>query len=242
MKTEFINISEVKPNPENPRVIKDGKFKKLVESIKSFPKMLEMRPIVVDADMVALGGNMRLKACEAAGMRQVPVLKADELTEAQRREFIIKDNVSYGEFDWDALANDWNIGQLDDWGLDVPEEKGDDDETYSRKVQAPVYEPSGDMPALHELYSENRCNELIREIEQADVSDDVKVFLKAAAHRHVVFNYENIAEYYAHADAEVQRLMENSALVVIDFDKAIELGFVRLSDSIQAAFTAEQGE
>jgi DNA modification methylase len=120
MKTELLPISAIKPNPNNPRVIKDDKFEKLVASIKEFPKMLEIRPIVVNDDMIVLGGNMRLKACKAAGLKEVPVLKASDLTEDEQRQFIIKDNVSGGEWDWDMLANEWDVGQLEEWGLDVP--------------------------------------------------------------------------------------------------------------------------
>ena len=121
MKTEQVSISEVKPNPNNPRIIKDDKFAKLVQSIKDFPKMLEIRPIVVNSDMIVLGGNMRLKACKEAGLKKVHIIKADELTEEQQREFIIKDNVSGGEWDWNMLANEWDVEQLDAWGLDVPD-------------------------------------------------------------------------------------------------------------------------
>lgn len=113
-------VSEVKANPNNPRIIKDDKFKKLVQSIKDFPEMLELRPIVVNNDGVVLGGNMRLKACKEAGLKEVPVIKASELTEEQQKEFIIKDNVGFGEWDWEDLANNWDAEDLTDWGLDVP--------------------------------------------------------------------------------------------------------------------------
>ena len=116
---QLINIQEVKPNENNPRFIKDYKFKKLVKSIKEFPEMLKLRPIVVNSDMVVLGGNMRLKACKEAGLNEVWILIADELTPEQEREFIVKDNVGFGEWDWDVLANDWNGQQVDDWGLTV---------------------------------------------------------------------------------------------------------------------------
>ena len=132
MKTEQVNISEVKPNPNNPRIIKDDKFAKLVQSIKDFPKMLEIRPIVVNSDMIVLGGNMRLKACKEAGLKKVHIIKAEDLTEEQQREFIIKDNVSGGEWDWSMLANEWNSEDLDKWGLDVP---GFDSQDYSDKNQ-----------------------------------------------------------------------------------------------------------
>jgi len=116
---ELVNIQEVKNNEDNPRFIKDNKFKKLVKSIKEFPEMLKLRPIVVNSDMVVLGGNMRLKACKEAGLKEVWVLKAENLTEKQQKEFIVKDNVGFGEWNWDALANEWDRQELGDWGLEV---------------------------------------------------------------------------------------------------------------------------
>jgi len=115
-----VDIKKVIPNPSNPRIIKDDKFKKLVNSIKEFPQMLELRPIVVDSNMVVLGGNMRLKACQAAGLQEVDILIADQLTEEQKAEFIIKDNVGFGEWDWDLLANEWDVEALTEWGLELP--------------------------------------------------------------------------------------------------------------------------
>mgnify|MGYP003462413784 CR=1 FL=1 len=116
---DLVKISEVKLNPNNPRLIKDDKFKKLVQSIKDFPEMLNIRPIVVNQDMVILGGNMRYKACKEAGLKEIPIIIAD-LTEDQQREFLIKDNVSGGEWDWEILANEWNSEELEVWGLDLP--------------------------------------------------------------------------------------------------------------------------
>jgi len=118
--TEKVSIKDVKTNPNNPRIIRDEKFKKLIKSIQEFPQMLELRPIVVDSDMVVLGGNMRLKACQAAGLKEVPILIADQLTDEQKDEFIIKDNVGFGEWDWDLLANEWDVEALTDWGLELP--------------------------------------------------------------------------------------------------------------------------
>lgn len=119
MHFQYLKINKVLPNPENPRVIKDHKYKSLVKSIQDFPKMLEIRPIVVNSDMVILGGNMRLRACQEAGLKEIPVIIAKDLTESEQREFTIKDNVSFGEWDWDVLANDWDDTELNDWGLDV---------------------------------------------------------------------------------------------------------------------------
>ncbi len=120
MKTQKVKISQVKRNPENPRLIKDNKFHKLVRSIKEFPEMLEIRPIVVNEDMIVLGGNMRLKACQEAGLKEVSIIQASKLTAEQQREFIVKDNVGFGEWDWDMIANEWETDELKEWGLDVP--------------------------------------------------------------------------------------------------------------------------
>jgi site-specific DNA-methyltransferase (adenine-specific) len=120
MNSKLTKITEIKTNPNNPRIIKDEKFQQLVDSIIEFPKMLELRPIVVNEDMVVLGGNMRLKACKAAGLKEVPVIKASDLTEDQQKQFIIKDNVGFGEWDWNMLKLEWDEEQLKGWGLDIP--------------------------------------------------------------------------------------------------------------------------
>jgi len=106
MEAKKVKISEIKPNPNNPRLIKDDKFAKLVKSVKEFPEMLTIRPIVVNSDMIILGGNMRFKACKEAGLKEIPVIIAEGLTEQQQKEFLIKDNVAGGEWDWDMLANE----------------------------------------------------------------------------------------------------------------------------------------
>ena len=117
---EKIDIKKIFPNPINPRLIKDFKFKKLVKSIKEFPEMLKLRPIVIDENNIILGGNMRYKACQEAGLKEIYVIQADDLTEKQKKEFIIKDNVGFGDWDWDLIANDWKTNELDSWGLDLP--------------------------------------------------------------------------------------------------------------------------
>lgn len=120
MNIEWVKTTDIHANENNPRILKDDKFKKLVQSIKDFPEMLEIRPIVVNNDMMVLGGNMRLKAIQEIGLKEIPIIKAENLTEEQEREFLIKDNVGFGEWDWDALANDWDADELKDWGMDVP--------------------------------------------------------------------------------------------------------------------------
>jgi ParB-like chromosome segregation protein Spo0J len=120
MQVTKVKINSIKTNPKNPRLIKDDKFKKLVNSIKEFPQMLELRPIVVDENNIILGGNMRHKACVEAGLKEVYIVQAKDLTELQKDEFIVKDNVGFGEWDWDILANEWDTDKLQDWGLDIP--------------------------------------------------------------------------------------------------------------------------
>lgn len=120
MNATRVLIKDIKSNPNNPRIIKDDKFKKLVQSIINFPQMLEIRPIVVNDDNIVLGGNMRIKACKEAGLKEVPVIKVSDLTSEQQREFIIKDNIGFGEWDWAMLANEWDYKELDDWGLTLP--------------------------------------------------------------------------------------------------------------------------
>jgi len=120
MNIQVVKITDIKSNPNNPRVIKDEKFHKLCESIKAFPKMLELRPIVVNDDMVVLGGNMRLKALKHLGLKEAPIIKASDLTDDQQRQFIIKDNAGFGQWDWNVLANDWNTQEIEEWGIDIP--------------------------------------------------------------------------------------------------------------------------
>jgi hypothetical protein len=136
---ESIAITKVRPNSDNPRYIKDEKFKKLVQSLRDFPEMANVRPIVVNKEMVVLGGNMRLKAMQEAGWKEVPVQVVD-WSEEKQREFIIKDNVGFGEWDWDELANTWDEMELDVWGLDVPNflEMPTDDELIGEEKNKPA--------------------------------------------------------------------------------------------------------
>ena len=124
--TESVSVQDIKLNDSNPRYIKEDKFHKLVKSIKDFPEMLEVRPLVINQEGVVLGGNMRFQASVKAGLKQVPCTRVD-WSEAKQKEFIIKDNVSGGEWDWDALANEWDAENLEDWGLDLPLENLDDE-------------------------------------------------------------------------------------------------------------------
>jgi ParB-like chromosome segregation protein Spo0J len=162
MKAEKVKINLIKSHPNNPRLIKDDKFKKLVESVSSFPQMMQLRPIVVDETMTILGGNMRLKACIEAGFKEVWIVKASELTEEQKKEFIIKDNVGFGEWDWDMLANEWSSNELESWGLDIPifEDSVDISKDLSSTIN-PLYRI--EVSCTDEESQENTYNKLIEQ-------------------------------------------------------------------------------
>ena len=149
-----VKLYKIKGNPNNPRIIKNDKFKKLVKSIQEFPEMLKLRPIVVDEDFMVLGGNMRLKASKDAGLKEVWIEVAEGLTEEQKKEFIVKDNVGFGEWEWDMLANEWDSVQLAEWGLDVW--KNNDD------LEEPLFE---------ELTEENKNKPSVIKITFANIND-----------------------------------------------------------------------
>jgi hypothetical protein len=202
--------------------------------------MLEIRPIVVDDTMTILGGNMRYSACKEAGLDEIWIIKASDLTEDQKREFVIKDNVGFGDWDWDVLANGWEIDELEKWGMDVGDLSNTPaDDFYSKKIEAPKYEPSNVKPDVSRLVDDKKVNELLDKIHKSNLGKEDKEFLTTAAMRHLVFDYGKIADYYAHANKELQELMEESALVIIDFDKAIEMGYVKLSESIAEQYGEE---
>lgn len=236
-----VNIKEIIPNTENPRSISKKKFNQLVKSIKDFPEMLEKRPLVVDENMVVLGGNMRLKALEKAGFTEIYVDIAEDWTEKQKKEFIIKDNIGFGEWDWDVLANEWDINALNDWAMDLPPMFDEDNNSYTKKIEAPVYEASDKKPTLKDLIDTSKSDALIKEIENSKLNKKEKEFLIKASYRHIIFDYSKIADYYAHSDKETQKNMENSALIIIDFKKAIELGYVNLNEKITNQYLEEYG-
>lgn len=148
----MIKISELKKNPNNPRLIKDDKFQKLVKSIQDFPKMMELRPIIINDQNIVLGGNMRLAALKELGYKEIPdewVKQAKDLTQEQQNEFIVKDNVSFGAWDWDTLANEWESDDLADWGLDVPiflDEPTDEDLISDGKKKPPILKITFESP------------------------------------------------------------------------------------------------
>ena len=179
------NINKIKPNPKNPRIIKNDKFQKLVKSIKDFPKMLELRPIVIDENNVVLGGNMRLKACKEVGLKEVPVIYASDLTDNQKKEFIIKDNVGFGEWDFDSLANEFELEDLDKWGMDgidkyLESALDDDDLTVDNDNQEDAIGNISSVFSLKDYAVFSSDNELgIPELKKdmcADIPSEIKVW------------------------------------------------------------------
>ena len=228
---ETVKISEVKLNPNNPRLIKDDKFKKLVQSIKDFPEMLNIRPIVVNKDMIILGGNMRYKACKEAGLKEVPIIKANELTPEQQKEFIIKDNVGFGEWNWEELANDWDTEKLEGWGLDMPKEKDLNEEDLF-DIEIPFYTPSKTVPDVNELANLDKTKSLIDKINSLEVDNELKEVLKVRASFFTDFNFQKIADYYSSQDEKIQEVFKDLGLVILAPKEALERGFVELSESV----------
>jgi hypothetical protein len=227
---QTVKITEVKVNPNNPRLIKDDKFKKLVQSVKDFPEMLNIRPIVVNQDMVILGGNMRYKACKEAGLKEIPIIKTD-LTEEQQKEFLIKDNVSGGEWDWDILANEWNTDDLQKWGLDLPILK-ELNESDLFDIEIPFYTPSEIIPDICELANLDKTKDLISKIELLEIDESLKEILKIRASFFTDFNFQKIADYFHKENKEVQEIFKDLGLVILAPKEALERGFIELQDNI----------
>ena len=243
MNIQWLNPSDITPYDKNPRV-NDKAVQRVAESIAEFGFN---QPIVVDSQRVIVVGHTRWKAAKKLGLDTVPVLTMPEhLSETKIRAYRIADNKLNELADWDdelliqeleAIAND--IGSVEITGFDdkvFDEMRIKNDQQYTKKIDTPVYTPKGDKPKLTDLYSTAKTDSLLQEIKNSQIPEDIKKFLRLAAYRHTEFNYDQIAEYYCHADAETQKLMEDSALVIIDFERAIELGYVKLSDEIAEVF------
>lgn len=235
----MIKLSSIKLNPNNPRVINSDKFKKLVKSIKDFPKMMELRPIVVNSDNIVLGGNMRLKALKELGYKEVPkewIKNADDLTEDEQRQFIIKDNVGFGEHDWEMLQAEWDLSELEDWGLDIPEWDNEDKEEIDVKdlfdIEIPFYTPSEDKPKVNDLADTNTTKNLISDIDKLNIDDDLKEVLKIRAGFFTDFNFDKIADYYSKESEDVKEVFKKLGMVILAPKEALEKGFINLKENI----------
>lgn len=247
---ENLALSEIKPYDNNPRM-NDDAVPAVAASIKEFGWK---QPIVVDKDHVIIAGHTRYKAAKSLGLKEAPCVVATDLTPEQVAAYRLADNKSSERSEWvvEKLLEELNaIKEIDmsEFGFSLDGDEGDEDaaafgagehpliekNTYSLKTKIPQYEITGEKPEFAEMVDREKSNTLIAEIENAEgISDEERVFLKYAAERHTVFNYRNIAEYYAHATPEMQRLMEKSALVIIDVDDAIANGYAKLSAEVLA--------
>lgn len=259
METKELKISAIKPNPSNPRVIKDYKFHKLVKSLLVLPQMMELRPIVVNNENIVLGGNMRLKAlqhiaslteadrlkimqsadnynqkseeekvqiCEFwhkfSASKSILVCIADSLTDAEQREFIVKDNAGFGEWDWEELANEWDSEELNDWGVDMPDFSVEEDEKETEKLsdgsQASIYyEPENKDIELADCIDSWLFEQKIKAIEESELTEEQKQTLTMFAYRFLRIDFENVANYYFYkASEEEKQVMERLRLVLTD--------------------------
>ena len=238
MKITKVKISELKQAEYNPRRMTNKQYEDLKNSLEKFGLV---DPIIINSDNTVIGGHQRLKIVRELGGSEVPAVRVN-LSKEDERELNIRLNKNTGEFDLDILANNFGVDELKDWGfkdielgfnIDKIEEK---EEAYTKKIEAPIYEPKGEKPKVSELYNQDKGFELLEKIKKSKVSYAEKEFLTMATFRHTVFDYSKIAEYYVQSSKEMQELMEESALVIIDFDKAIESGFVNLSNEIREQY------
>ena len=248
-KVEQWDITKLVPYARNSRTHSDAQVAQIAASIKEWGWTT---PVLVDEDGSIIAGHGRTLAAQRLKMTQVPVMVAKGWSDTKKRAYISADNKLAMNAGWDAEMLKIELGALDAAGfnLELTGFTGDDltqamfgdlategeademSENYSRKIEAPIYTPKGDKPRVSSLYDETKATELKLEIAEADLPADVRKFLIAAADRHTAFDFRNIAEFYAHSDAATQDLMERSALVIIDYDKAIEYGFVELSQAM----------
>ena len=232
-------LSWLKPYANNPRN-NESAVEPVANSIKEFGFKV---PIVATSDGEIINGHTRFKASKLLGLEKVPVIIADDLTEEQIKAFRLADNKTGELAEWneELLAKelkelDFNLEQFGFEKLvdELDEEEGEKEDPYTSKITTPTYEPTGEEVSLQDLVDTTKRDDLVRRIQTADIPSDIEEFLKNAAQRHLRFNYRNIAEYYASAPKEVQELFEDSALVIIDYDKAIENGYVKLTKAIES--------
>ena len=241
MNIEKLDINILQPAKYNPRQITSKDYKDLKTSIKKFGLV---DPIIINTDKTVIGGHQRLKICKELNHKEIDCVILD-LSKDEEKELNIRLNKNTGDFDMDILANEFDIQELVDWGfkhidLGLNIDKLDEN-PYTDKVSAPTYESSKEKPNVNSLYDSSKADQLIEKIKQSSISEQDKNFLINSAKRHIVFDYSKIADYYAHSSKDVQELMELSALVIIDFEKAIKQGYVRLNKEITNQYIDEYG-
>lgn len=254
-KLEHLPIAELVPYARNSRTHSEEQVAQIAGSIREFGFT---NPVLIDANGTIVAGHGRVMAARKLGMESVPCIRLGHLTPTQVRAYVIADNKLALNAGWDEqmLAAELAALKDDDFSLGLTGFSDDElaeilssdgsesllSENYTHKVEAPIYTPKGEKPDIGELVDPSRAENLIREIESAKLPKEVEQFLKTAASRHFVFNYEKIAEFYCHADKKTQELMENSALVIIDFKKALQLSYAKLREEVVSSLEAESGK
>ena len=248
-----VKVADLIPYANNARTHSDEQVAQIAASIKEFGWT---NPILIDGENGIIAGHGRLAAARKLGMDEIPAIQLDGLSKAQKKALILADNKLALNSGWDDKLLEIEISELQEMDFDIKltgfsneelkdlfgVEELEIDNPYSKKVDSPVYEPSGEKPNLEDLYSDEKAMGLIEDIKNSGLSEKEKQFLMSAAARHIVFDFEQIAEYYAHASKECQELMEDNALVIIDFNKAIKNGYVRLNEQIAKSYLKTAGE
>lgn len=231
VETIEMNLSDIAEYKSNPRTISKKDFAILKKSLKDFPSMLDVREIVVDENGVILGGNQRYKGLMALGKTKVKVKKVTGWTDEEKREFVIKDNIANGAWDNDKLANEWDKDKLEEWGLPLKvASSGDYKELLD--VSIPYYTPAEKCPEASNLADLSEVGELVEEIYQADIKDaDLRELLLCRASFFAEFDFQKIADYYAHTDKKVQELMRRLGLVIVMPKEAYEKGMCDFRES-----------
>lgn len=235
---KIVKIEELTPYARNSRTHSPEQVAQIAASIKEWGFTT---PILIDETGSIIAGHGRLLAAQKLGMQEVPVIIADGWTDAQKRAYVIADNKLAMNAGWDDEMLRLEFAELEGLGFDLeltgfgldeidsinnPEAS----EEYTRKIETPCYEPKGKKPDVQALFDRAKTAELCKKIRsEKDLPEDVSEFLLLAAERHTVFDFAKIAEFYAHSSENIQELFEQSALVIVDFEKAIEAGFVKLS-------------
>lgn len=255
-KTE--SVEKLIPYARNARTHSDTQVDQIAASIREFGFL---NPVIVDGEDGIIAGHGRVLAAKKLGIETLPCIQAGHLTDAQKRAYILADNKLALNAGWDDTLLRIELNDLDDAGFDleltgfsldeieevtIGDEAGDglpgEGNPYTDKVDTPNYQPTGYKPELSQVYDNSKALGMIEDIKNSGLPDDEKQFLMAAASRHIVFNYANAAEYYAHASPECQELMEDSAMVIVDFDRAIEQGYVKVRQEMADQFVDENPE
>ena len=233
------NLKDIKPYEKNPRK-NDNAVEYVANSIKEFGFQ---QPIVIDKDGVIVAGHTRYKASKKLGLEKVPCVVADDLTDEQIKAYRLADNKVSEKSEWDFDLLQDELSEILNINMEMFDFNklgtGSGENPYTQKINIPQYEITGEKPDILELVDDEKTNNLIEEIKKSNVTKKEKDFLIQSAQRHLAFNYSKVAEYYAHANEEMQRLMEKSALVIIDFKDAIANGYVQLSEELKQMYSED---